>query len=76
MVKRFNNQQEIIKDILEIVEELDVSPIEASIIYSERKGIDIEILGEVIKKSDLLTSQIQIEAENLNYLKKTTRLPF
>jgi hypothetical protein len=75
-MKRFNNQQEIIKDILEIVEELDVSPIEASIIYSDRKGIDIEVLGDVIKKNDLLKSQIQIEAENLNYLKKIERLPF
>lgn len=75
-MKRFNNQQEIVKEILEIVEELDVTPIEASIIYSERSGIDIEVLGDVIKKNELLKSQIQIEAENLNYIKKVDRLPF
>lgn len=75
-MKRFNNQQEIIKDILEIVEELDVTPIEAVIIYSERKGVDLEVLGEVIKKNELLKSQIQIEAENLNFIKKIDRLPF
>lgn len=62
--------------IEEIVEELDVSYIEAVVIYCERTGFEIELASKLITTN--LKSKIRSEAEELHYLPKsnTAKLPF
>lgn len=39
-------------------------------------GIEIEVAAAAIKASPSLKSRVQVEAENLNFLKRGARLPF
>lgn len=53
-----------------LVEELDVSYMEACIIYSDKYGVEIELLGELVKAHQRISAEIKREAEELHYLKK------
>lgn len=53
----------------------NVDYMEAVIEYCERNEIDVEDVGKYIKKNPLMLSKIQEEAENLNYIQKSSRLP-
>jgi len=43
--------------------------------YCETTGMDIEAAGGLIKSSAKMKARIQDEAEQLNYLPKTDKLP-
>jgi hypothetical protein len=52
-----------------------ISCIDAVIEYCEKNGIDLEDVGKKIFKNDLIRSRIELEAEELNYMRKKSRLP-
>lgn len=62
--------------IEELVEEKDVSYIDAVILYCEETGFELELAAKLISGS--LKHKIKDEAESLNFLPKsnTTKLPF
>lgn len=68
------NTQSIMGDIKEYVEK-GVPYIDAIVEYAERNDIEVEVLGEMIKSSPVLKAHIQYEAEELNMLEQTARLP-
>lgn len=49
--------------------------IDAIVQLSKDKDLEIELLAETIKQDPLMISKIRIEAENLNILKRSARLP-
>lgn len=49
--------------------------IDAVLLWCEQRNIEIELIANHIKKDHVLKSKIQLEAENLNILKKGARLP-
>jgi len=51
------------------------SYMDAIVEYANREGLEIELLGEIIRKSPILKSKIYDEAEQLKMVEKTTRLP-
>lgn len=61
--------------IEELVYMKDMSYIDAIVHYCEETGFDVETAGKLV--SGVLKSKIQIEAEDLHYIKKskTNRLP-
>jgi hypothetical protein len=65
----------ITNDIEEIVYMLDIDYIDACIMYCELHNIEIEYIGEILKKNQALKSKLQFEAEQLNFIKKSNRLP-
>lgn len=50
--------------------------IDAIVAYAEEEGLEIEVLGEFIRKSPVLKSKIYDEAIELNMVEKIARLPF
>jgi hypothetical protein len=60
--------------IEEIVWAKDISYMEAVILYCDKTGMEIEAAGELVAKSPV-KDKIQTEAENLNFLPKSSRLP-
>lgn len=70
--QRFSLEDNIIKKINDIVFEYDISYIEAIILYSERSKIEVESLGEIVKKTPVLRAKVEEEAEGLRMIKKTT----
>lgn len=55
--------------------ENDVEYIDAVIYWCEKNNIELELAAEWIKKDHSFKGKIQIEAENLSFLKKGARLP-
>jgi len=62
-------------EIDELVWELDITPMEAVILYCETKNVEIESVGALVKKLPVLKASIAEEAESLNFMKKSARLP-
>lgn len=63
------------KKIEDLVYQHDISYIDACILYCEKNNLEVEIVAEIINKNHYIKARIQTEAEDLNYLKKQTRLP-
>lgn len=66
---------EVEEQIEDIVYELDIAYLDACLVYCERNHLDEEFLGHLIKKNNYIRGKLQKEAEDLNFLKKTSRLP-
>lgn len=66
---------DFIDEIEKICREKNVEYIDAIIHWCVRNNLEIEYAAEIIKKNAVLKSKLQIEAENLNFMKKTARLP-
>jgi hypothetical protein len=68
-----------IKNICETIEDMvtkySISYMDAVIYYCEENNIEIEVFAKAIKSNDMMKAKIQIEAENLNFLPKSSTLP-
>ena len=49
--------------------------IDAIVAYAEEEGLEIEVLGELIRRSPVLKSKVYDEAIELNMVEKIARLP-
>ena len=63
--------------MIEIARHIDagVPYIDAVVEYAEKNGLEIEVVGQIIRKSPLLKANIYKEAEELNMVEKLVRLP-
>ncbi len=64
-----------VEDVLKLVENDGLSYIEAVIFWCERREIEIETIASIISKHVVLKEKIREDAEGLNFLKKTAKLP-
>lgn len=64
-----------IEDIETMCSNKNIEYIDAIILWCEKHNFEIEYAAEMIKKHPLMKSKIQYEAENLNFLQKSARLP-
>lgn len=70
------NTQSIFNEIETIVKNNKGSDYMGAIVYyCEKNDIEIESIAKYIKKNVVLKAKIQQEAEDLNFLQKTSRLP-
>jgi len=74
-LKNIKSSSDFVKEIEVLVVEKNIDFFEAVMYYCETKGIEVETAASLIKQSTTLKAKIQFEAENLNLLKKTARLP-
>lgn len=66
---------EFSKEIENLVSEKRMEYIDAVVYFCEKNSIDIETAASLIKNNSKLKASIQEEAEQLNYLPKTQKLP-
>ena len=66
---------EFIKEIDELVKKSRIDYIDAVIFYCEKNGIEIETAASLIKSSSKIKAKIQNEAEEMNYLPRSAKLP-
>lgn len=62
-------------DVRRLIEEKKMEYIDAVVYWCETNNCELEYAASLIKKDPFIMSRIQIEAEDLNYLKKSARLP-
>lgn len=64
----------ILKEVSKYVNE-EVTYIDALVHYSEVHGIEIEVLGDIVRRSQIMKAKVHEDAEKLNLVEKTKRLP-
>lgn len=64
-----------IREIEAICKRDQIKYVDAVIYFCEENNVEIESMAPLIRNNPLLHSKIREEAEQLNYLEKTTRLP-
>jgi len=62
-------------EIENIVKEKHIDYIDAVMYYVEKNNVEIETIASFIKSSQILKSKIALEAEELNMIKRSARLP-
>ena len=74
MVKIKTNE-DFIREIEIIVKTKNIDFFEAVLHYCEINNVEVETAASLVKQNSALKAKIQFEAENLNLMKKTARLP-
>jgi len=74
MVKIRTNE-DFTKEIEILVRTKNIEFFEAVLHYCEVNNIEVEVAASLVKQNGALKAKIQYEAENLNLVKKTARLP-
>lgn len=62
-------------DVRKLIEEKKMEYIDAVVYWCEQNNLEVEYAAGLIKRDPYIMSRIQMEAEDLNYLKKGARLP-
>lgn len=70
-----SKQQALYLRIETMVQTQGIDYIDAVLVFCEQNGLDVEAVGDLISKNEMLRERIREQAEGLNYLKKTNRLP-
>lgn len=66
---------EIHNEIEKIAQEANTDYIDAVLHYCTKNDLEIETVGLLLAQDPNLVEKIQIDAENLHFIKKTSRLP-
>ncbi len=53
----------------------DVSFIDALVYYANKHDIEIEIIGDIVRRSQIMKSKVLEDAEKFNLVEKTNKLP-
>lgn len=68
--------EKFIKEIDRIVSTYDIDYMDAVIHFCEKNNIEVETAASIIRSNLKIKSKLQLEAENLNFLPKSAKLPF
>lgn len=66
--------EKIHKEVSQYVNK-DVSYIDALVHYAETHDIEIEVIGEMIRRSPILKSKVRDDAEKLKLVEESKKLP-
>lgn len=70
------SSEKFLKEIERIVNAYDIDYMDAVIHFCEKNNIEVETAASIIRSNLKIKSKLQLEAENLNYLPKSAKLPF
>lgn len=62
-------------EIYTMIKEKDMDYIDAVVHWCDLNNVDVELAASLVKLDPNLLCEVQLDAESLNYLKKTARLP-
>ena len=74
-IKSIKPINEFINEIESLVRTSKIEYIDAVIHYCEKNNLEIETAAALIKSSSKIKAKIQNEAEEMNYLPKSAKLP-
>lgn len=74
-IKSLKSSSEFLHNIDIIVKEKQLDYIDAVVYYCEKNNIELETAASIIRNSSYMKYNIQVEAENLNFIPKTAKLP-
>jgi hypothetical protein len=66
--------EQILKEVGPWVNE-EVTFMDALVHYAQKYDIEVELIGDIVKRSPILKAKIREDAERLRLMEKTARLP-
>jgi hypothetical protein len=73
-MKKFEKSTEFYSDVENLIKG-GATTLDAIVHWCERRGIEIEAVVPLIEKNRALVANLQSDAQDLNFIKKTSRLP-
>ena len=64
-----------VEEVEKLCRDKNIEYIDAIVFWCEKNNLEIETAAYWIKRDPVMKSKLQVEAENLNILKKGARLP-
>jgi hypothetical protein len=64
-----------VEEIEKLCRDKNIEYIDAIVFWCEKNNLEIETAAYWVKKDPVMRSKVQVEAENLNVLKRGARLP-
>lgn len=64
-----------VEEIEKLCKEKNIEYIDAIVFWCQKNNLEIETAAYWIKRDPVMKSKVQVEAENLNILKRGARLP-
>jgi hypothetical protein len=74
-VAAFSNPTKLFKDVEDLVWLHDISWLDAVVLHAEQNGVEVEAVAGLINRNANLKALIAKDAEDLNFLPKTIRIP-
>jgi hypothetical protein len=74
-ISNIRTSADFVKEIDKLVISKNITFFDAVILFCETNNIEVETAASLVKQSTVLKAKIQVEAENLNMVKKSARLP-
>lgn len=74
-ISNVKSSADFVKEIDRLALDKGLTYFDAVMHYCESNNIEVETVASLIKQSAVLKAKIQIEAENLNLVRRTARLP-
>lgn len=74
-IKSITTLSEFTEDIQRMVMNNGLNYVEAIIAWCESKEVDVEQVIPLVKKSQVLKAKLEVDAEMLNLLEKSAKLP-
>lgn len=75
MSTEVKTSSEFAREIEQLVKRHSLEYMDAVLHYCEKNEIEIESIAALVRANQTLKSKIQIEAEDLNFLPRSARLP-
>lgn len=75
VIDYFTSNTTFSQDIEKMNKESKIEYIDAIVEWCEKHNLEVEYAAQLIKKDPVLKAKLQVEAENLNFIKKPSRLP-
>lgn len=73
---KVKSSSEFVLEIERIVKDKSIEYFEAVLYYCEMNNIEVETAAALVKQNSVLKGKIQVEAENINMIKRSSaRLP-
>jgi len=74
-IANIKSSADFVKEIDKLASGKGLTYFDAVIHYCESNNIEVETAASLIKQSAVLKAKIQVEAENLNMVRRSGRLP-
>lgn len=74
MVDQELKSEKILKEVSKYVNK-DVTFIDALVHYAQEHDIEIELIGEIVRRSTILKAKVRDDAEKYKLVEQTTKLP-
>lgn len=74
-IKSITTLAEFTEDIQKLVKQGNITHLDAIVAWCEQRGVDVEQVIPLVKKSQVIKAKLESESSELNLIEKSNTLP-